>query len=225
MINDPAQEDGEVVIPKKIRLYRKLQNKKRRTPKVKPVVVPELLYDSRGWKKRKLCELSFKEKLDIAHKYLIQHWSLADIAHLYQVKPALVKYLAKKVQKDDSVLAEHQAAEVNLAERKAAIITVAIKLDKTPDGILRAGDVVEEVKETQQVEVKLKLVRETLKEDLHMGYRQLKRIARHGNSARCLILRKLFAEKLIELLYKGKTILNCDETWVNIRTYRRWRWR
>ena len=84
---------------------------------------------------------------------------------------------------------------------------------------------INEVKETNQMEVKSQLVRETMKEELHLRYKPLKRIAFQANSARCLILRRLFAEKLIELLHKGTRIINVDETWVNLKDYHRRRWR
>ena len=123
------------------------------------------------------------------------------------------------------MLAELHAAEQRKAERKEAIITAAAKLDKTPDGILRAEDVIMEVKEAHQLVTNSLLVRDTMKEDLHLAYRPLKRISFRGNSARSLILRKMFAETLIGLLGKGKRIINVDETWINLKNYRRRRWR
>ena len=123
------------------------------------------------------------------------------------------------------MLAELHAAEQRKAERKEAIITAAAKLDKTPEGILRAEDVIMEVKEAHQLVTNSLLVRETMKEDLNLAYRPLKRISFRGNSARSLILRKMFAETLIGLLGKGKRIINVDETWINLKNYRRRRWR
>ena len=82
-----------------------------------------------------------------------------------------------------------------------------------------------EVKEAHQLVTNSLLVRETMKEDLHLAYRPLKRISFRGNSARSLILRKMFAETLIGLLGKGKRIINVDETWINLKNYRRRRWR
>ena len=64
-----------------------------------------------------------------------------------------------------------------------------------------------------------------MREDLQLFYRPLKRIAFQANSARCLILRKQYAEAMIALLLKGKRIINVDETWINIKNYRRRRWR
>ena len=85
-------------------------------------VIPELSNDISVRKRRKLCELNFKEKLEIAHKVLIEHYSVADVAILHQVKPGSVRSLANKVEKDDQVLAELQLTEERKAERKAAII-------------------------------------------------------------------------------------------------------
>ena len=75
------------------------------------------------------------------------------------------------------------------------------------------------------MEVSKQLVSETMKEDLELFYRPLKRIAFQANSARCLILRKIYAETMIALLFKGKRIINVDETWINLKNYRRMRWR
>ena len=56
-----------------------------------------------------------------------------------------------------------------------------------------------------------KMARTVMREDLGLSYRPIKRIAYRANSARCLILRKLYAETLIGLLSKGKKIINVDE--------------
>ena len=96
--------------------------------------------------------------MEIAHKYLIQHYPLKDVALLHQIKPASVSYLARKVQKDGSILSECQAAEQKKTEEKTAIIAAAVKLDKTADGILKSEDVVEEVRESSQLVVKKLLV-------------------------------------------------------------------
>ena len=163
--------------------------------------------------------------MEITHKYLIEHHPLADIAVLYQVKPATVRYLASKVEKRQNVLEELQAAEVRQNSKRVAIQDAAIKMDKTTDGILKAQDVIDEVKQTSQMEVNSSLVRKTMRDDLQLRYKPLKRIAFRANSASSLILRKLYAEKLIELMLKGKIVINVDETWINLKNYRRRRWR
>ena len=155
MMFNPAVEDAEAAIPRRVELNRKFEDRKRRRAKEVLAVTPELAHDAVCRRRRKLCELSLKEKLEIAHKYLIEHYPLADIAQLYQVKPATVRTFAKRVEKDGQVLAELQLAEERKAGQKAAIIRVAVKLDKTVDGILKAEDVVHEVKQVDQLEVSL----------------------------------------------------------------------
>ena len=56
------------------------------------------------------------------HQYLIEHMPLADISVLYQVKPATVRYLARKVEKEPGLLEELQADEDVRAARKEAIV-------------------------------------------------------------------------------------------------------
>lgn len=65
--------------------------RKVRVTKAPEAVNPEQTTDMRCRKRRKLCELSFKERMEIAHKYLIEHYKLADVAVLYQVKPATIR--------------------------------------------------------------------------------------------------------------------------------------
>ena len=106
MMNNQVLGNGEDAIPKRVNLNRKFENRKRRIAKAELVITPELTYDAPCRRRRKLFELSLKEKLEIAHKYLIQHYPLADIAILHQVKPSTIRTLAKRIEKDDQVLAE-----------------------------------------------------------------------------------------------------------------------
>jgi DNA-binding CsgD family transcriptional regulator len=101
MMVNPALENGQDAIPKRVNLNRKFEDRKPRRAKAELVITPELTYDAPCRRRRKLYELSLKEKLEIAHKYLIQHYSLADIAILHQVKPSTIRTLAKRIEKDD----------------------------------------------------------------------------------------------------------------------------
>jgi hypothetical protein len=76
-----------------------------------------------------------------------------------------------------------------------------------------------------QVKMNLKEVCLVLKEDLDLRYRPIKRIAYRANHPRSLILRQRFAQALTDQLLRGKTIINVDETWINMKDYSRYRWR
>ena len=63
----------------------------------------------------------------------------------------------------------------------------------SPSGIDKSDDVVTAVKKEHDLEITNLLARDVMKKDLNISYRALKRIAFQANSARCLVLRKLFA--------------------------------
>ena len=57
-----------------------------------------------------------------------------------------------------------------------------------------------------------------------MTYRSIRRILIQANSDQSLIKRQQYALKLIELLKKGKTILNVDESWLSDSSFNRKQW-
>ena len=81
------------------------------------------------------------------------------------------------------------------------------------------------LKEKVNAKVKSPLVREIMKKTLGMSYRKIKPMSLHANSEKNLVLRQRFAMELIELMKKGKTILNIDETWLGMTDFRRKKWR
>ena len=58
--------------------------------------------------------------------------------------------------------------------------------------------------------------------DLAMGYRLAKSVPVQGNTARCLVLRQQYALTMLDLLEKGRRVINVDQSWLNqTRFYRR----
>ena len=68
--------------------------------------MPELDYDRSFRKRRKLCDLSFKEKLDIVFKVSIEFQAVRDVAYLYRVSLAVVRSLVRKSEKNTNFFAE-----------------------------------------------------------------------------------------------------------------------
>jgi Asp-tRNA(Asn)/Glu-tRNA(Gln) amidotransferase C subunit len=118
-----------------------------------------------------------------------------------------------------------KAREEERAERRALIFNRAQQLYASPEGILKAQEVVEEIFLQDQVKVHNYEVREILRQDLNLRYRPIKRIAYLANTPRSLILRQTFAKSLTDQLLRGKIVINADETWVNLKDYTRRRWR
>ena len=67
-------------------------------------------------------------------------------------------------------------------------------------------------------------IQKVMRVDLGMKFRKVLPISIHGNSAKNLVLRQQFAKVMISLLFKGKTILNTDETWIGMSDFRRRKW-
>ena len=68
-------------------------------------------------------------------------------------------------------------------------------------------------------------VKQSLKLNFNMRYRMLKKTAYQGNSERCLVMRMLYAKKMLSLLDEDKRIINIDETWLPHLDFRNKKWR
>ena len=64
-----------------------------------------------------------------------------------------------------------------------------------------------------------------LRDNLNMRYRVIKKVEYQGNSERCLVLRMLYAKKMLALLSEGKRIINIDESWLPCLDFRGKKWR
>ena len=58
-----------------------------------------------------------------------------------------------------------------------------------------------------------------------MRYRPIKGVSSTANTHKNMILRQNFAFCMLELLQKGKRIINIDETWINQTNFARHKWR
>ena len=63
-----------------------------------------------------------------------------------------------------------------------------------------------------------------LREQFSMRYRKIKPTSFLGNKERNLALRCLYAQKFLQVLNEGYTIINCDQTWLNQTDFRRHKW-
>ena len=67
-------------------------------------------------------------------------------------------------------------------------------------------------------------LRKIMKKRLHLSWKKIKRVASPGNSERNLVLRHLFARKLIPLYAQNQHIVNIDESWVSVSDFGRQSW-
>ena len=57
-----------------------------------------------------------------------------------------------------------------------------------------------------------------------MGYRLAKSVPVQSNTERCLVLRQQYALLILDLLEKGKRIINVDQSWLNQTRFLRKIW-
>ena len=81
-----------------------------------------------------------------------------------------------------------------------------------------------QVKEEDNLEVGVKLVRHVLREDLKLSYVMGKKLHPQVNSDRCLVLRQQSALQMLTLLEQGKRVINLDETWLSEVSFVRKTW-
>lgn len=82
----------------------------------------------------------------------------------------------------------------------------------------------EHLKESLDMDVKDWVVKDIMRKELDLRYKQIKEISWQGNSDKNKILRQIFSENLLEVDFDRKTVLNVDETWLGTTDFRRFKW-
>ena len=90
-----------------------------------------------------------------------------------------------------------------MTQLKDAIEDTATKMLEVNRPITSAKVVTDAVKETLSLEVNDDLVREVMRKDMRLGYRQAKTVPIQANSERCLVLRQQYALLMLPLLESG----------------------
>ena len=97
--------------------------------------------------------------------------------------------------------------------------------------LLRTGRPIENSQQVQAqvqtrfgLEVSATKVRQTMKRQLGMSFRQAKKVPKQANTERCLVLRQQYALEVLPLLERGRRIVNVDESWLNESTFYRKLW-
>jgi len=90
--------------------------------------------------------------------------------------------------------------------------------------IVRAQQIQVSVHNTTGLEVDERMVRQTMRKDLHMGYRFAKPMPPTGNSVQNLVLRQQYALRMLALLQSGRRIINVDQSWLNQSSFVRRVW-
>ena len=172
-----------------------------------------------------MCDLLRNEKIEIVHKALIQHMHYADISAMHRIKPALVGLLVKKSLKSTNFFEELKQLDMKKENFNQVIEDAARDVLKEEHIIFNSQQVIRKAKLKTDEKISEKSVSFVLKNKLGFTYRRLKRIEFHANSKNHILARQQFGTEMIDLLKRGKRIINVDETWINQRDFRRRCWR
>ena len=70
------------------------------------------------------------------------------------------------------------------------------------------------VKQDFDLTVSAYYVLDVLKKKFRLSYRKIRRVPFSGNSERNLVLRSLYAQRMLPLYHSKKRIINVDESWI-----------
>ena len=78
--------------------------------------------------------------------------------------------------------------------------------------------------EEKGLKLNLPLIRKILKTDIDYSYRKAKKVEPRTNTENSLVHRQKYAQTMLELLTKGKRIINVDESFIDQSNYTRRSW-
>ena len=90
-----------------------------------------------NYAKRRLGQLSYKEKMDIVENVLVKLASQKDTAHKFRVTPHLVYSLVLKTRKNKSFLKELREKEEVKEEKREKVADAAIQMIEAKKSILK----------------------------------------------------------------------------------------
>ena len=88
-------------------------------------------------------KLQYKDRLDIAHKILVQNEKVMDVVKEYHISSAWVFIMINKVWKSKSIFDEIHQKEIDKKDKQLCIKTVVTKLNEN-DSIIDSADMIKE---------------------------------------------------------------------------------
>ena len=147
-----------------------------------------------------------------------------EMSDQFKVKITVIKSIAKD-NKKGSPMFDKKEAKHQIKLKQVEIVKQAVEsiLADYKD-IINIDQVLEEIGDKCEKPIAKKLISQVLHQVFNMRFRKVKPTSFLGNTQRSLVLRCLYAQKFLEALDSGDTIINIDETWINQADFRRYRW-
>ena len=161
------------------------------------------------YRRRKYCNLSLGEKVEIAHAAVIKYRFHRDIAEEFRVSTGLVGRIVRMAKTGH--FAKLVANVENLANVGKLVGKTCKRLLEADGALSSVASVHERVQARLPHRISLKRVSRVMRDGLRPGFREVGLVSARVGCVGCLCWRQVFAKKLIEELMIGKRVINIDE--------------
>ena len=131
------------------------------------------------------------------------------------------RLVQESTKQPEKLEAQRQRAKLE-EERRDAVEDVVTELLAANKPITSSRLVQAAVQEQTSMTVAEPLVRQVMRKEMRLGYRQARTVPVQCNSERCLVLRQQYALRMLPLLESGcfsspkaHRVINVDESWLN----------
>ena len=151
-------------------------------------------------------------------------WTQQEVANRFGIKVQVVRDLMKKLGKKESGILKKRQAEVLKARQLMALNSAITQHLISKEFIWSSKQIQAQVREIAGIEVSKRAIISAFKARFKLSYRRVKRVSFSGNSEHNLVLRSLYAKKMLKLYEKRTHIVNLDESWLPEADFRRRNW-
>ena len=148
-----------------------------------------------------------------------------EVAAKFGVTARLVSRLVVADRKDPEFRQRTRARDAKRREKLRAVLELGLRKLGEGESMFRAADIQAEVLEQRGIKASPTYICGVLRHDIGAKYARVKRVPFLGNSPRCLLLRRHYAQFMLAQLAAGARVINLDQTWINTFNFARQRWR
>jgi len=135
-----------------------------------------------------------------------------------------VRRIRQRARVDPQYLQQLRDAD----QAKQRLVYQAVELIETKKAggvpIWNATQLQDELFATHGVKPSISLLCSLLKNEAGMSYKKVRRLSVQTNTNRCLVLRSLYAARMIYYLIEDYRVINVDESWLSTADCRHYKW-
>ena len=162
--------------------------------------IPDYVCTIKGYKKKKLRDLTIEDKLDIVDDVMVKKDYHENICAWYGIDRESIKSLLKNIKKDASYLRKLETKRATKQRQKDNIQESIERIMDKDKFIQSAREVQGDIVANGDQIVSYSSVCQYLKNDTGLKFKKQKKVPQHANSLRNQYMRQQFAIKMLQLL-------------------------